>query len=529
MSKSNKKLKKLTKAIREMGETDYIPIFSEGLGEGDSFEWGDYGEECLSLENYSDSFENSRDIAERQTGSTQYQIYKTVLEDGCIRYRRENGGSFCRRIDNGQYFENMSNIEMEDYISELLPQSTRGNLSINCRRNVLAALEREPTIRLPESNGTVPLLNISNGVLNPRTLELYPHDFKFGFDYCLDVEYLEGASWRDSPTFEKFVQTSLEDEGERLKLLLQTMAFLLSPIEAKKGIFYIGESNSGKSVGLKLVQMIQGEKNVSHVAFDKLGNSFYLDKLRNAKINISYELSNVKSNHVDTFKSLTGGGDSILAEKKGGEPYSFTPKVKLLFAGNVLPQVSNLEFTEAFINRLVILKFPITIPENERDLDLHKKLLEERSVIFSLAMKEFPALYNSKFSFVEPQVDAIYLKNFRQQGRNSINAFLEEQCTLSQGKKVWTSSLYEAYRKYCHQNNLDVESKTKFNGTLNMMPILARKKFRIGSSGPKHGYEGICLNYSDTFLSGKKDDIEFLEEQEMLDIEGEKEQEGGKN
>ena len=67
-----------------------------------------------------------------------------------------------------------------------------------------------------------------------------------------------------------------------------------------------------------------------------------------AKLNISGELNEGELKGLNTIKALTGN-DDIIGERKGRDPFVFKNKAKLVFAGNQMPLLKNLDSTSAFL------------------------------------------------------------------------------------------------------------------------------------------------------------------------------------
>src|SRR5262249_37240156 len=80
------------------------------------------------------------------------------------------------------------------------------------------------------------------------------------------------------------------------------------------------------------------------------------------------------------IKALTGG-DRIAARFMRDDFFEFTPKFKLLVMGNHKPRLRSVD--EAIRRRLHLIRFNVTIPAEERDLQLGDKLREEWPAILA--------------------------------------------------------------------------------------------------------------------------------------------------
>ena len=111
-----------------------------------------------------------------------------------------------------------------------------------------------------------------------------------------------------------------------------------------------GEPDSGKSVVANFITQLFQPELISNVPLHKLSERFFKAELFGKKLNVAGEIQGKQLTEIATFKSITGG-DAITGEYKGKNPFSFTPRCKLLFAGNALPGTSESDATKAFVNR----------------------------------------------------------------------------------------------------------------------------------------------------------------------------------
>lgn len=471
-------------------------------------DWSNY-EECTEYDNYYDiensdyeAFENSindyqedeRKIEkEKEKFATAHKIFTKVLQENQIVY---DGHRFYKIDIEKCYYKKLQDNELECYIASLFDLDVRGRISVPCMRNVVEALRREMKIKLDfkQFKKVSTHINLSNCVYDIESGNTYKNSLEYGFDSCLNACYISESNFNKAPNFKAFIESSLDGDEEKTTQLLQAIGYIICNWnKAKKAIFLIGEANSGKSIILKFLIEVIGKEHVANIPFHKLGEKFYLAALSDAKVNISSEIKNVKSKHLDTFKALVGGGDSLLAEQKGQDPYFFEAKVKLIFAGNILPQISEIETTSAFIDRLVVVHFPKSIPKEKQDPNLFDKLIQEKDTIISLALKALKELYAKGFIFEEP-ISSKPLLDKLKISENSVCEFINDFCEIDPGAKICSQELFAQYRKYCEENVLEVMSLTRFHQAMESVKGVKRSKFRLGSSNPRHGYKGIKIS-----------------------------------
>lgn len=350
------------------------------------------------------------------------------------------------------------------------------------------------------------LLRCKNGVVNLLTGK-FETTVTGEFLYCNDFDYIPEATLEMATEFAKFCETSLDRDGVKRRLLLQIMGYCISELQiAKAGFFLIGESNSGKSIILELVQAIVGDDYVTNIPFDKLGNRFNKSRLVLSRVNICTELAGGKMKDVEFFKLVTAH-ERITADNKGEAPFEFRVRTKLLTAGNVMPEIPEITGAEALLYRMVILRFNSSIPPEKQDKMLLEKLLKEKDIIFSLAVKELVMLEKNGFSFAEPE-DSMAFKAVIKDSVNSVEKFVEEMCILSPDGKVHLRDLWGEYLKYCDENGLEVKIKvTQFVQKILCFKGVTRGKFRLQSK-PLSGFRGIEMNAREHWNIGTKEEEE---------------------
>ena len=351
-------------------------------------------------------------------------------------------------------------------------------------------------------------INTRNGVFNYLTKEVFPKDKKYKFTYQLKAAYIENSTMDDAPYFKKFCETSLGGDKEKIILLLQSIGYLLSPLSnAKKCFIFLGAPNSGKSQLLHLIECILGKEFISNLQLEKLGARFASAQLSTKRLNICGELSSRPLRDIETFK-LVVGGDTLTGEFKNKDMFQFDNRCKLLFSGNVLPPIHDEDVTTAFIDRLVILRFPYSIPQEERDYELCNKLTKEMDIIFSLAIDTLPALIEKNYEFVKP-ADSLKLMNDYSFQQTNIDTFVDEWCVMGDKLKVHSLKLYEAYKDFCNENLIKPISQNLFSQKIGSLYGVENSRFRLNGSKSMRGFIGISLKFNTEQDSDLYSDTDF--------------------
>jgi putative DNA primase/helicase len=348
-----------------------------------------------------------------------------------------------------------------------------------------------------EFNADPTEMNCLNGIVKIKKskITLLPHSPKKLFTYCIQARYLHNANQIKKSTFDNFCSSSLENSVEKTKLLLGSYGYVCSDSNAGKvGFFFKGEPDSGKSVTTELLTILLGAENVEHIPLHELNDKFNRAQLFGRKANIQSEMKSDKVPDISTFKAITGG-DKIYAQYKHKTPFSFSPRCKLVFAGNSMPGTREVEATNAFRRRIIPLLFNVSIPDEKQDPQLKQKLLKEIDSIFTLAVQEYAELLQNKYKFSLPQ-DSIDFLNAYGAIENSIRTFIKERCRIDRSGATHNADLLKAYSKYCIENGLEEYSKQKIYKILDNIPGLRRD--RVNRNGRNAwGYYGLILEQTE--------------------------------
>lgn len=117
-----------------------------------------------------------------------------------------------------------------------------------------------------------------------------------------------------------------------------------------------------------------------------------------------------------------------------------------------------------YIGRFLILSCDNVIPIQNRDSQLLEKLLAEREVITSLAVKSLQETISRGYKFTESERTKKNREEYAIKN-NSLKLFLQEYCVIGEGRTV-TSVFKEKYKKWCKENNLEPEPANNINSIL---------------------------------------------------------------
>jgi putative DNA primase/helicase len=262
----------------------------------------------------------------------------------------------------------------------------------------------------------------------------------------------------DGITFENFVKTTFPDDVQHSRqALLEIMGYIVSNfLGAKKAFFLVGYPSSGKSVILQFMERILGQDAVSHIDLDKLGMRFNIAELAGKKANLSGEVPSGKIKDIASFKKIVGK-DTVMAEFKGQNPFSFRFSVKLLLAGNQLPDFSVSDGSASVVNRMHVLYFPKEIEKEKQDESLLKKLLEEKDYIVSEALDAAANVKKNGYRFTLTKGSEKLLEEYCEDAR-MFERFISNSCEKGSGEefRVYKADLWDKFSTFCQENGVEV-------------------------------------------------------------------------
>ncbi len=252
------------------------------------------------------------------------------------------GGDGCLHLYRDGVYRNDQNLLLADICSRLRERyrPTHANAVIEYLTAQLTAQGQ----LLPDTPSSG-LLNLPNGMLDLKTLELREHDPALLSSVQLPIAWEPSAT---APVYERWLG---EQAGEQADDLEETAATMLDPSRTPtKAPFLFGPTHSGKSTFLRLMVAVAGKHNSSSVSLHQLStNRFASAELHGKILNCAADLSSRHVDDLSMFKLLTGG-DLVFAERKFGQPFSFTNHALIAFSANEIPSVG--ETSNAYLERI---------------------------------------------------------------------------------------------------------------------------------------------------------------------------------
>lgn len=267
----------------------------------------------------------------------------------------------------------------EDRRKRLLGHAGRsaGDQRLRAMVNVASA-DPKIVVRPSQLDGDPWVLNTRSGIVDLRTRTLGPHD-----PGGLHTKLTGGAYRPDAacPIFQALLQRVLPDE--EIRRFLQRLAGVSAIGVTREHVLpiLVGTGRNGKSTvrnalasalgdyadqsGLDL--LMQGGRTAGR-ATPELAD---LRGLRFVTVSETPQDGRLASERV---KAITGG-EPIRARRLNNNPFTFTPSHTVWLSTNHRPRVS--DETDAIWDRILLIDFPVKIPDDEQDGSLGEKLASQ--------------------------------------------------------------------------------------------------------------------------------------------------------
>jgi len=289
-------------------------------------------------------------------------------------------------------------------------------------------------------------INYANGTLDVESggFKLRLHRKSDAFTYVLPFDYNAEA---ECPLFKMYLERVLPDKESRI-LLAEFLGYVfLRDLKLEKVLILLGHGHNGKSVLFDIMTALMGAENVSHLGLAPLNFEEKRTPLLGKLLNYGSELTGNVS--PDLFKKMASG-EPLDFRYLYGDIFTSDNYARLAFNANTLPQ--DVEFTEAFFRRFIIIPFDQTISEQEKDPELALKIIaNELSGVMNWVLRGLACMSRNKKFSTSAKSEAC-LAEYRNES-DTVALFIEEKkYEPSSTNKKKQSVVYADYSQYCRNN-----------------------------------------------------------------------------
>jgi P4 family phage/plasmid primase-like protien len=286
------------------------------------------------------------------------------------------------------------------------------------------------------------LLGVSNGVVDLRTGT---------FRQARKEDYLikqAGTGYDPTaicPRWEKFVSRILCENADLVSFVQRAVGYTLTGLIDEQVLFFLyGTGQNGKSTFVECLQQLLGSYMIKTTTalytIDRHGKEpeTEIARLVGKRLVTGSETEEGAKLAESRVKDITGG-DTLTGRELYCAAFNFKPTHKLWIYGNHRPDVRGNDL--GIWRRMRLLPFEVQIPEQERDSELLKKLLQEMPGILNWAIKG--CLEWQKDGLGTPKIVTDATTDYREE-EDVIGEFIEERCVLT--RDVERGELYAAYK-----------------------------------------------------------------------------------
>lgn len=306
-------------------------------------------------------------------------------------------------------------------------------------------------------------INCDNGTLVFGTdgVKLFPFAAKDHFFYKLNYGYVPDAI---ASEFQRVLDDALPRDAQMI--LQEYVASIFLPrFNHQKALLLYGRGGEGKSLIISILSAALGKENVVERSIESLcaEESRTVADLEGKLLNICYEMSSKFS--ISNFKRLVSK-EPMTAKRLYMDPYTIYDYASLLFACNELPR--NIEYTNAYFRRLIILPFLRSIPEEKQDRTLGDRIIaNEISGVLNWIVEGVKRLM-SQGRFSDCDIASQALANYKIDS-DSVASFIDDnnyEKSTDNKDCISLQELFKEYMYYCSDSNCHACSLKTFSARL---------------------------------------------------------------
>lgn len=395
---------------------------------------------------------------------------------------KANNWGVCRNHDfiyvyNGEYWSLVNIDDLKIFLGESAEKMGVCEYDarhFHFREQLFKQFMAQAHLTKPEQQKDVVCINLKNGTfkITPISTDLKLFSRDDFITYQLPFEFNNEAK---SLLFEEYLNKVLPNR-ELQNILAEYLGYVFiqpSTLKLEKTLLLYGKGANGKSVFYEIVRNLFGEHNTAEYSLQSLTDSsgYYRAMLTNKLVNYASEISGRLVASI--FKQLVSG-EPVEARLPYGRPFMLTHYAKLIFNCNDLPK--DVEQSEAYFRRFLIIPFDVTIPENEQDKQLAKKIIEsELSGIFNWVLAGLRRLLENK-KFTDSDAVRAVREQYEKES-DSVKLFVDEEGYAPNSNCSLTIiSLYSEYRTFCHNCGFQPVNKINFTKRLENCRIVIERK-----------------------------------------------------
>ena len=395
-------------------------------------------------------------------------------------------------IYNDGFYSPKSGDDLRQFVMCKARTAVKAVGSATLINKVLELLRAEPTI-CRDKELSLKVCAFDDGLLDLESGQFSPHNPNVFVTTRFAASYGRGRC-TTCPNFEQFLHTVSGGDSILERRIWECVGYLLAPDQTDKHfILFQGVANSGKSVLGDFVRTCFKGDVVSVLEINELSGRFDLYDLVGKKLCLDMDLpaDPLTKRAVSKLKKLTGG-DMTSSDVKYDFRARFICMAKFLFGTNHAVILPNDD--PAFNERLVVVPFAYSVPDEQRDRRLREKLSAERDAIIVRALDAYRQLVARSFIF-SGDFNVNTVLGGSESLSDQIVSFLNTDCEIDTDAWTTTQQLYtrftEKYGFVCGDKQfsrifLQVASSCS-------LPVEKHRERLTPTGNPVQGFKGVRL------------------------------------
>lgn len=275
-------------------------------------------------------------------------------------------------------------------------------------------------IRAPEPSTDKVLINLINGTfeIGAGSQDIRPFCAADFLTHQLQFKYDKDAT---APQFQAYLKRVLPEQ-ELQDIIAEYFGYVFTRnLKLEKALLLYGTGANGKSVLFDIMNALLGRENTANYSLSDLMEEHNRAQIAHKLLNYGSEINAAITR--DIFKNMVSG-EPIMARLKYGNSFLMERYAKLCFNCNELPK--DVEQSEAYFRRFLIIPFRVTLPESEWDVELAQKIIkDELAGVFNWVLAGLKRLLKQKkftnSKIVKEMIDSYKLES------DSVACFLRDE------------------------------------------------------------------------------------------------------
>ena len=394
----------------------------------------------------------------------------------------DNGFSLCRKSEqiylfNGEYWKNVNEEDFKDFLGNVALKQGVEKFDAKhhlFKEEMYKQFISDAGLKEIKSSSVTTLINFNNGTFEITPKKQFLRAFRKSdfLTYQLPFAYDEEAA---APQFQKFLNEVLP-EAELQNILAEYLGYIFiknSVLKLEKVLLLFGTGANGKSVLFEILMALLGVQNVSNYSLQSLtaenGNSRAM--IENKLLNYASEINGKLESSI--FKLLISG-EPVEARLLYKNTQTITDYARFMFNCNELPR--EVENTNAFFRRFIILPFRVTIPTHKQDKELSKRIIDaELSGVFNWVLVGLTGLLQNK-NFTDSKIVKDEILQYQKES-DSVLMFLEDenyQKSVLEDRPL--KNVFAEYKMYCFDGGYRLCSNRTFSNRLKKNGFSVQRK-----------------------------------------------------